>query len=258
MSPKIEEHHFQEITPILAEELSTTDVEDAMHYVGFPDIGDRAGFKKEARLNNFLRRARPTEKRPTVLAHLLDRADLSGSDRWDIQEALSGSGYEVAESDDGGLQLVIRPTPAAEEEAESHRTYLEEQAPPDVLDHLQEAKKHLAENEYEATCDELRRAADTMTTEGYQRGLAELEEVGLIERDPSDQGHHTYDYEMLYAPISYAGNVGSHTDSEYEGPSQLQATTAVILTEETIHFVLRKLEQASNERTVMEKWELPD
>ena len=210
---------------------------------------DEGGSKKE-RIMNWLRNGNESGEVRPILAYMIEDNLFRRDQREDLEEALAGSRFVLSEGEDG-LELLLKISATAERQVETHRAYVEENAPEEVLNKLEDAEGELTEGKCDDAVHDLREALEKMVTTGYHSALDELVANGIIS---SGSGNDRDDKEMLYMAYGYSSTVGSHTSAGASSASQLQAETALILVEEAIYFLLQKLEEADQQGVNLTEW----
>lgn len=208
------------------------------------------GSKKIERITNWLRNGNESGEARPILAYMIEDNLFRQVERDDLEEALTGSRFVLSEGNDG-LELLLKISATAERQVETHRAYVEENAPEEVLNKLEDAEYELTEGNYNDAVHDLREALEKMVTTGYHSALDELVKNGIIS---SGSGSNRNDKEMLYMAYGYSSTVGSHTSAGASSASQLQAETALVLVGEAIYFLLQKLDEADQDRVNLTEW----
>lgn len=115
---------------------------------------------------------------------------------------------------------------------------------------MEAAEEELTRGDYDDAVHDLREALEKMVTDKYDNALDELVSEDLI----GESDTNINDRELLYTPYGYVSTVGSHTKPGESGATQYQAEMALVLVEETVYFLLRKLEAAEEKGESLDKW----
>lgn len=249
---------IQDIADVIASKYSHDELEDirrrfeADHLRIEDAVSDDKYINREDRVKYWLRKGNGTETARRMLAYLFENAQLRKTDLEELEDALKGSRF-VLYRDDGDIELRLRLSATAEQKVETHRSFVEENAPERVIEKIEKAKKNLAEGDKEGALSEARKSLESMTVDGYHSGLDELVAKDLIS---SGSGNTREDKEMLYLPYGYCSSLGSHANAKAGTVTDLQAETGLILTEEAIHFLLREIQDQIDQGTELEKWDI--
>ncbi len=249
MTDDLKEPQIQDLAEILKDKYTKSQQNNILarfdaHYL---DEGSR----KKERLMNWLRNGNESGEARQLLAYMIEDSRFSRDEREALQEALAGSRFVLSEGEEG-LELLLKINATAERQVESHRTFVEENAPEETLRKIKEAETELTEGNFDDAVHDLRDALARRVTRNYHDALDELVSEGLIS---TGSGNNRDDKEMLYMAYGYSSTVGSHTSAGASSASQLQAETALILVEEAIYFVLQKLEEADRRGITPTEWE---
>ena len=259
ITPDLKDAHIQDIASVLAKHYSETAMEDVLRRFEAENIAREAANSSELprarsnrqRLQNWLRIANGTPEGRKILAYMIENTQLRIDHVEALQDAFAGSRFVLQEGEDG-MELMLRITATAEAQVKDQRAYVEEKAPEDVLNHIEEAESKLSKGDYEEAMAEAREALAALAENSYAKALDELCQKDIIKKWDGNGHRQRFDREMLYMPYGYCSTLGSHRDD----PNALQAETGVILVEEAVHFLLRILEKADKDNTELDRWDV--
>lgn len=257
----LSEVHIQDVPPIVAPEFTHGQLNDILRRFDAEHLEEEEGGPQAsnhaARVKHWLRHSNGTERGRKILCYLIQEAGLDPDQVEELREVLAGSRFKLGEDDEGNLQVYLRVTATVESQVESQRAYIEEHAPGAVLGSLEDAEEELLDGEWDDALHNGRRALESFVPQGstYNNALQELVSKDLIEDEERADGP-VAGKEMLYTPYGYCSTVGSHTNSEDDGATQLEAETGVVLVGEAIYFLLRKGEEAAQRGIELENWEM--
>lgn len=248
MTEDLKEPQIQDTAAVLSDKYTHDQLNDIL--LRFDANHLDGGSSKKDRITNWLRKGNESGEARPILAYMIEDSHLYPDEREELEEALAGSRFALTEGDEG-MELWLRISAAAERQAETHRSFVEEHAPDEVLDAIKSARTEMTAGNYDDAMEDLRDALEKMVAGSYHNGLDELVSEGLIS---DGSGNHRDDKEMLYMPYGYCSTVGSHTSAGTPPASQLQAETGLILVEEAIHFIMQKIEEADQQSVTLSEW----
>ena len=251
MKAFVKEVHVQDLVPVLDGEFSTAELADACRR--FEVEEDILEDLEESTLEG-LRGIAATEQFEPLLAYLLKTGDWDDQQVESFEEALEGSPLSVRRGEGGELELIKTVSPAADRGVPDKRTYLEENAPQVIMTQIEAAESNLVAGDYEFATAEIRRAMDMLVVGGFDEGLEEFAEQGLIQL--GDEHEHS-DATMLYVAYGYCSFLGGNPEQKGFETSRLQAEVAVVLGEEALYFILETMERAAEQGIELRRWELP-
>lgn len=251
MGTDVKEVHIQDLAEVLGTAYSTGEVTEAMRRFEVPEEVLEA---TDGAILEGLRELADTDAFRPVLAHLLENNRWSGADRRDIEGALDGSPLSVREASEGGLELYQRVDGAASRAIRDKRTALEQDAPGVIMTQIEAAESYVGEGEYDLAAAEIRRAMDMLVVGGFEEGLEELADEGLISL--GDEHEHS-DATMLYVGYGYCSFLGADPQAKGFETTRLQGEFALVLGEEVLYFLLQKMAAAEEAGIDLMYWERP-
>lgn len=228
ITPDLKDAHIQDVAAVLAEHYSKTAMTDVLRRFEAEYIARQAANSDELprassnrqRLQNWLRVANGTPEGRKIIAYMIENAQLRIDHIKALEDAFAGSRFVIQEGE-GGLELMLRITATAEAQVKDQRAYVEEKAPEDVLNHIEEAESKLSKGDYEEAMAEVREALTALAENNYAQALEELHRKDIIKKWDGNGDRQRFDWEMLYMPYGYCSTLGSHRDD----PNALQAET---------------------------------
>lgn len=248
MTEDLKEPQIQDLAEVLQGQYTHNQLDDILRRFDAMHLDE--GSSKRDRIANWLRNGNESGEARQILAYMIEDSTFRVNERENLEKSLAGSRFTLTEGENG-KELWLRISAAAERQAQTHRSFIEENAPEEVLDAIEEARTEMTAGDFDDAMEDLRDALEKMVSDEYHDGLDELVAEGLIS---DGSGNHRDDKEMLYMPYGYCSTVGSHTSAGTPSASQLQAETALILVEEAIHFILQKQEEAAHQGITLNEW----
>lgn len=194
-----------------------------------------------------------TEELPAVIAYLIESGEWDADDESTLSAALEGSAYSVRQGPDG-LELHKRVRGVADRTTTDKRAWMEAEAPGVIMTQIEAAESNLAAGDHDLAAAEIRRAMDMLVVGGFDEGLEEFAEEGLIQ--VGDEHQHS-DATVLYVTYGYCSFLGGDPEVKGFRTSRLQAELAVTLGEEVLYFLLQKMAEAESEGVELRRWERP-
>lgn len=248
MTKDLKEPQIQDLAAVLKGKYTHDQLDDILLRFDAMHLND--GNSKKDRITNWLRNGNGSSEARRILAYMIEDSTFRVDEREDLEEALAGSRFTLTNGENG-KELWLRISAAAERQAKTHRSFVEEHAPDEVLEAIEDAQNEMTAGNYDDAMEDLRDALEKMVDNDYHDGLDELVAEGLIS---NGSGNHRNDKEMLYMPYGYCSTVGSHTSAGTPPASPLQAETGLVLVEEAIHFILQKQEEADQQGITLNEW----
>jgi hypothetical protein len=232
----------------LARSLSNEDVDRIIRQQGDDQLLP-AKTSKENKISEHIRRPDHDQERIEIIEAYVNQIypkQLSG-----LNNIIGDTPY-VFDYVGDNIKIIEKRRRESKEEKQEHTTYIEENASANTLDSLKSAKNKLAKSDYGGTCEDLRHALESMVDKdwSYREGLDELVSKKLIQQEDEQ----TRDSEALYFAYSYNSEVGSHKKSTDYTPYREQAEFSILLTEETIYFLLKRIDKAKQKGVKIERW----
>lgn len=251
MTEDLKEPQIQDVAGVLSNKYTKTQLTNILKRFDAEDL-ESGGSSKKRRIINWLRNENESGEARPILAYMVENATFRRDELEDLERAFAGSRFALTEGE-SGIELWLKISATAERQVETHRSFVEDNAPDETLEKLEDAREELTVGDFEDAMEDLRKALEKMVDDNYHNGLNELVSKGLIHNGTGNQRN---DKEMLYMPYGYCSSVGSHTSAGAPTASQLQAETGLILVEEAIYFVLRTIEEADQKGINLNEWEL--
>jgi len=256
MIEDLKEAHIQDLSEALDPHYFPGQLRDIMMRFGAEAIADNEYQTTGIAIKEFLRymnRRNDEQNLRSATAYLVENTQgISDRSLCQIESALEGSRYVVERDEDGELELMLRISSEAERTIEDLNSYIEARAPIDVVEKIEEAHRRLTEGFPGEAVNRSRKALQKMSEVEYHEALDELVSKELIRQG---KGNYIGEREMLYTPYGFCSEVESHIGPDENDPNGIQAETALRLTEEAIHYILRLQEKAEKEGIVLAKWE---
>lgn len=249
MDTDIAEVHVQDLAAEIETAFSMTRVDAAFRRFG---VGDEFDPTASDPILQSLRNLSETDSFGAVVAYLLDEGEWTAEQRSALQDAVSGSPLVVREADDGSLDLYKRVRGVADRSVGNKREYLESAVSDTTRIQIETAERNLANGEYDLAAAEMRRALDELVVAGYDEGLEELAEEGLIRI--GDEHEHS-DATLLYVAYGYLSFLGADPEVKGFETSKLQAEMALVLAQEVLYFILETISEAEDRGIELRYWE---
>jgi len=231
------------------EKLTTQEVREVIQ-----DFGDEESLRspdsKKGRIRGHIRESEG-KKRVDVVSTYVNKLYPEDQRLKRMNNILSSSGYKLDFVGDE-IKLIKSRTEGQKERQEEHKNYIEKNAPSDTVKNLKNARHHFLKEEYEIVCSQLRKSLENLTNGDYNNALDELVSEGLIQ--DSNDNRSTLDREILYMSYAYNSTIGSHDSAKDPKPYKEQSEFSLVLTEETIYFILQKISEANRKGVNLERW----
>ncbi len=244
------EVHVQDLATVFADQYETDELADAFRRfeVGAESIealetDTTAGFRELASTADF----------SAVVAYLIESGEWDADDETALAEALDGSAYSIRNGEDG-VELHKRVRGVADRTTTDKRAWMEAEAPSVIMTQIEAAESNLAAGDHDLAAAEIRRAMDMLVVGGFDEGLEELAEEGLIQ--VGDEHTHS-DATILFVTYGYCSFLGGDPEVKGFHTSRLQAELAVTLGEEVLYLLLQKMAEAEAEGIELSRWEWP-
>lgn len=131
MPEDLKEPQIQDTAAVLSEKYTHNQLDDIL--LRFDATHLDGGSSKKDRVTNWPRNGNESGEARPILAYMIEDSPLHPDEREELEESLAGSRFTLTAGDDG-LELWLRISAAAERQAETHRSFVEEHASDEVLD----------------------------------------------------------------------------------------------------------------------------
>lgn len=206
-----------------------------------------------SRTYSFLQGINGSPKLLEVIDYILEKgfgAKSVAIDKYD--KILMKYGFTIEEKNEK-YSLTHIPSGLLEKERKRVKSWIEQQANPNVLLHLKDAVNNLSKGKFDYVLDDCRKALEALTTGavGFSDSLTELVNKNLIL-----QGTRTrrMDAEFLKTVYGFNSTLGAHTSATRVKPDIEQAILGLHVTESCIYFLLKRLETAKQNRIQLNYW----
>lgn len=200
------------------------------------------------------------EKRREIIQYLINQNTPLHVDILEpVQKALQASELDLDRDDDGEYELVQTVSEPAQEEKETHQSYIEKHAPLRTVAFLKRARKRQGQGEFSAALFDARNAIEKLLPSADLRFAEALDEMGsndvdLIETHQQHDDDYVYDLRLLNSVYQYCSSIGAHPE-EVDSGTPLQAAIGLVMAEQAIYFLVKKGEEAEQEGIDLEKWD---
>lgn len=251
METLVKDVHLQDLAAVIEAEMAQATVVDACRRF---EVDDSIVETVEDSLLEGFRALADADTFDAVLAYLVASEDWGDESIEALEAALVGSPLSIRETDDGEVELIRTVSPVADRSVPKKRDLLEADAPSVIMTQIEAAEANLTAGDYEFAAAEIRRAMDMLLVGGFDEGLEEFGEHGLIELGSE---HEHSDATMLYVTYGYCSFLGGDPQQKGFETSRLQAELAVVIGEEALYFILQKMAEAEEQGIELRRWERP-
>lgn len=242
----------------LSDKLSQLTKSRLSHYLedsGAAVYDDKQGSSKRDRLLHILDEGNGSEEVRIFLTTIIHE-EYGFDDIGFFEDALEGSRFIVETHSIDGPKLLVDHSKVVGDQVQSHQSYLEENAPQNTVEKLDEAREKLAEGDYETSLYKCRMALDSMTEGKFGNALDQLHSEGVIEKIDIEQEspytHKIREYRLIYGAWSWTSWLGSHDDNKSNSVTKVQAEVGITLTAEVLYYLVRVLEEHSSKN--LDRW----
>lgn len=241
----------KEIAQKLATNIIHADIDDIIEQQGDDEDLLPSRQNKEQKISTHIKHPYDEKEKIEIIEAYMNEVYPDRLNRFN--EILSGTEYNF-DYVNGDIRILEKGDQESSEKKQDHTSYIEENAGENTVTYIKKAKNKLAKKDYSEVCENLRHALESMVDEGskYYEALTELANEGLIQKEQD----HTRDYDALYTAYGYNSEVGSHKAKSSYTANQEQAEFALLITEETIYFLLRRLDTAKQDGINLETWNI--
>lgn len=212
-----------------------------------------ASFSGPARMKAIIKNTNGSDKLLEILYWFIsNRITIRDSDAISrLNNILEPKGYTIV-TDTSTPRLIPIDTTSAIAEQRQTLSWLESHMNPRTKTHIETVDQELSSGHPKQCLDECRQALESMTTTGqFSQALQEIVNAGLIHRGPNNR---QMDYELLYAIYGFCSTYGSHTRATGPDPNSEQARLGLMLTRQSICFILRLIDEARSHGTNLFMW----
>jgi hypothetical protein len=159
-------------------------------------------------------------------------------------------GYMVSVSGD---EVALLPTTCKmlAELQKKQSSWVEENAPKEVIDYLRRAREKLGEGAWEECILMCRKALEALTITGtFSESLHELVRKNIITKG---QKNRKEDFELLTAIYGFCSTVGAHIEGARLA-SEDRARLALQTTDGAVYFLVRKIKEAEEKNIILDEW----
>jgi hypothetical protein len=166
-----------------------------------------------------------------------------------LNRILAKYGYTVITSEEKVvLRLVMGEMPTKIEE---RRTWIQENAPSNVIDYLRNAQDKLGRGEWAESLSACRNALEVLTTMGsFSNSLDELIRHGIITKGRENR---KMDAELLRSIYGFCSTIGSHSEGRILA-SEERARLGVLMTEAAVYFLVKLIKVARDNNIILNEW----
>lgn len=163
---------------------------------------------------------------------------------------LSPYGYTVGENR-GQVVLMITTSEQVLSERKRQLEWIKENAPPEVLDRLTEAKRDMSEGDWDDALEKCRKVLEGLTPTGnLGESLDELERKGVIQKGTVRRKK---DYILLKDIYGFCSTYGAHQTFSRDADEE-RARIGLLITEAVLYYLSKRIKDARNSGVNLSKW----
>ena len=139
-----------------------------------------------------------------------------------------------------------------EKEINELNDYIEKNAPNKTFENLKEAKELFTRNRFDGCLSRCRKSLESMTINDFTKGIDELTRVNLIIN--KNDSKRKDDGWLLKAIYGFNSTMGSHITANSSITSPEQALFGLMITQSSIRYILKILEEAKQSKIQLQEW----
>ena len=134
MTEDLKEPQIQDVAGVLSNKYTKKQLTNILKRFDAEDL-ESGGSSKKRRIINWLRNGNGSGEARPILAYMVENATFRRDERENLERALAGSRFVLNEGE-SGIELWLKISATAERQVETHRSFVEDNAPDETLKNL--------------------------------------------------------------------------------------------------------------------------